>query len=336
MESTTRAGTAVGRSAPYRGRLLPRRRSEADADGHGHADGLATALGWFSMGLGVMEVVAPEWVARLIGLEEPEERTVQVVRAMGVREIAAGVGILSKLPRQPGWLWARVAGDVLDLSLLARAGAADGTRKQRTALATLAVLGVTALDIITAARQDGEAEVEAEPEPTGIHVQRSITVNRSRDDVYDFWRDFENLPRFMKHLESVRVTATGRSRWKAKAPAGMTVEWDAETTADEPGRRIAWRSLPGAQVDNLGEVRFEDAPGGRGTEIHVDLRYDPPGGKASAALARLFRREPKQQLFDDLRAFKQVMETGEVMISDATVEGGPHPARPPEQSKEGR
>ena len=170
----------------------------------------------------------------------------------------------------------------------------------------------------------------ADAKQQGIRVRKSITVNRPADEVYDFWRNFENLPRFMDHLESVQVTGDRRSHWKAKAPAGTTVEWDAETTEDQPNELIAWRSVEGADVSNAGVVRFVQAPGGRGTEIHVDLRYEPPAGKLGALFAKLFGEEPGQQVEGDLRRFKQVLETGSITVSEATVHEKPHPARPPE------
>lgn len=167
-----------------------------------------------------------------------------------------------------------------------------------------------------------------------MNVKKTITVNGSPEELYSFWHNFENLPRFMRHLESVRVAGDGRSRWKAKAPAGMTVEWDARVTEDRPNELIAWRSLEGADVENSGVVRFTRATGGRGTVITVEIDYSPPGGKAGALVARLFGEEPEQQLQDDLRAFKQVIETGEVVLSEATVEGThifQRPAQHPEQ-----
>lgn len=299
-------------------------------DGRGtDAERLAVALGWFSVGLGLAELVAPRGVARLIGVR-PTRKHLGVLRTMGLRGIAAGAGILSA-PDRPGWLWNRVAGDTLDLALLGRAFGTDGVREERTAAATLAVLGVTALDVRCARalsrERDGESAADRE---SGIRVRKSVTVARPVEEVYAFWRDFENLPRFMRHLESVEVTGEGRSRWKAKAPAGLSVEWDAETVEDVPNRRIAWRSVEGATVSNAGSVEFRPAPVGQGTEVHVDLRYDPPGGKVTAALAKLFREEPGQQVRDDLSAFKQVMEIGEVLVSDATYRRGPHPGSPPE------
>jgi uncharacterized membrane protein len=154
-----------------------------------------------------------------------------------------------------------------------------------------------------------------------VQVRKSVTVNRSPDEVYQFWRNLENLPRFMIHVESVTVAADGRSHWVVKAPAGATVEWDAEIVEDQPGELIAWRAVSGSPIANGGSVRFAKAPADRGTEVRVQLEYDPPAGKAGALLAKLFGEEPRQQLTDDLRRFKQVMETGEVLRSDGSLEG---------------
>ena len=118
------------------------------------------------------------------------------------------------------------------------------------------------------------------------------------------------------------------------APAGKTVEWDAETTEDRTNEVIAWRSLPGSKIYNAGEVRFARAPGDRGTELRVTLEYDPPFGKFGSKVAMLWREEPGQQVADDLRHFKQVMETGEIVVSDATKRRGPHPAQPDDKPVE--
>ena len=168
-----------------------------------------------------------------------------------------------------------------------------------------------------------------------MHVTKAITVWRPPDEVYRFWRDFENLPRFMRHLESVRVTES-RSHWKASGPAGKSVEWDAEIVEDRPHELIAWRSLPGADVDNRGQVRFRPAPGGRGTEIHVEMVYDPPAGGLGKAVAKLFGRDADQQIYGDLRRFKQILETGEVIRSDAALEGAGLPQRPAQPPREAR
>jgi uncharacterized membrane protein len=154
-----------------------------------------------------------------------------------------------------------------------------------------------------------------------MQAKTAITVRHPVEVVYRFWRDFTNLPRFMNHLASVEVTGDGRSHWTANAPAGRTVDWDAEVVEDAPNERIAWRSLEGAQVPNSGAVRFTPAPGGRGTEVRVELSYDPPGGALGKVVAKLFGEEPQQQVTDDLRRLKQVLETGEVVRTEGSPEG---------------
>ena len=146
----------------------------------------------------------------------------------------------------------------------------------------------------------------------GIKVEKSVTVNRPAAEVYRFWRNFENLPRFMDHLESVMVIDETRSHWVAKAPAGAKVEWDAAIHNEIDDELIAWRSLPGADVNNAGSVHFTPMGDGSTTEVLVVLSYEPPAGKLGAAVAKLLGEEPSQQVEDDLRRLKQVMEAGEV------------------------
>lgn len=154
----------------------------------------------------------------------------------------------------------------------------------------------------------------------GIQIQRAVTINMPREQLYRVWHNFENLPRFMKHLQRVDVDeATGgkRSHWVAKAPFGREIAWDAEVTEERENEHIAWRSLPGAPVQSMGSVHFADAPNTLGTIVHVSMQYNPPGGSMGAVVARLFGEEPGQQLRNDLRNFKMMMETGEI----ASVEG---------------
>lgn len=140
-----------------------------------------------------------------------------------------------------------------------------------------------------------------------IFVEHSVVIDRPAQQVYAYWRQFENLPRIMSHLENVTVLDERRSRWVAKAPLGTHVEWEAEIVNDKPGERIGWHSLPGATVDNAGSVQFESLPNG-GTRIHVALSYRPPAGALGAAVAKLFGEEPSQQIADDLQKFKQTFE----------------------------
>jgi uncharacterized membrane protein len=144
----------------------------------------------------------------------------------------------------------------------------------------------------------------------GVRVNESIVLNRPRGEVYRFWRNLENLPRFMDHLEAVTVLDERRSHWTAKGPAGSRVEWDAEIHNETPNEMIAWRSLEGSEVSNAGSVHFMSTENGD-TEVRVVLRYDPPAGKLGAAVARLFGEDPSRQVADDLRRLKQVVEAGE-------------------------
>jgi uncharacterized membrane protein len=163
-------------------------------------------------------------------------------------------------------------------------------------------------------------------------VERVTTVSRPIEDVYHFWKNFENFPRFMRHLESVQVTGDRRSRWCAKGPAGMRVEWEAETIRDDENEWIAWRSLEGSDVQNSGSVRFTPAPGARGTEVRVQLEYTPPGGALGRSVAWLFGEEPDQQVHEDLHRFKQLMETGEIPLSEGPgLWRAAQPAADPEQ-----
>lgn len=152
------------------------------------------------------------------------------------------------------------------------------------------------------------------PHNQGIKVTRAVTVQKSPQELYSFWRNFENLPRFMQHLQSVTVTDITHSHWIAKAPAGREVEWDAEIINDKENELIAWRSIGDADIDNAGSVHFTPARAGRGTVIKVVLEYNPPAGKAGKFVAKLFGEEPDTQVREDLRHFKEMMEAGEIPI----------------------
>ncbi|MDQ0808973.1 putative membrane protein [Streptomyces sp. B3I7] len=288
-------------------------------------DPLVRGLGLASAALGIPQVAKPADVARGIGVAVgPRQRTATV--AVGVRELTAAAGLLAR--PHPVWLWGRVGGDVVDLALLTRTlRRHDGRGLGRTALATAAVAALTTVDVYTAVTRTGKGS-----ETT---LTATTTVSNPPEEAYAYWRRLEGLPTFMAHLEEVRRTGATTSHWRASAPFGRTVEWDAEVTEDVPGSVLAWRSLDGADIDNRGEVRFSPAPGGSGTEVHVTLRYALPAGALGRAVARFFGEEPSQQLDDDLRRFKQAVETGEVVRSEGAPAGKQargefpqHPARP--------
>ena len=168
---------------------------------------------------------------------------------------------------------------------------------------------------------DRQGDQVSIPYGRGIRVEKSITINATPQQLYGFWRNFENLPRFMGHLEQVKAIDTRRSHWVTKGPAGMKAEWDAEVINDIPNELIGWRSVEGSRVDNAGSVHFTPRTGGRGTEVKVVLRYDPPGGKLGAAFAKLFGETPDHQVQEELRRLKQIVETGEVPTTEGQSAG---------------
>lgn len=167
----------------------------------------------------------------------------------------------------------------------------------------------------TRKRKDPAAAGLPAAEDDDVLVGRSVTINRPPHELYDFWRDFRNLPLFMENIESVTHIDARRSHWKVKGPADATVEWDSIITEDSPGEVIAWTSVEGADVPNTGRIEFRPSPNGRGTIVTATVAYDPPANKLGALIAKLFGREPKVQSRRDLRRFKQLMETGEVSTS---------------------
>jgi len=280
--------------------------------------GLARGLGWFSVALGIGELVAPKKLAQLIGIEE-DGATSFVMRLLGAREITAGLGVLAA-PQRPGTLWARVAGDIIDLGLLGLAAGTKRTSAPRLAAAVAAVGGVMALDIIAARRADKVRDAANQP------VIFSVTINKPPREVYDFFRKLDRLPLFMDWLESVTETSGTRSTWVAKLPVG-TVSWDATITEDTPGEAIAWEALD-SLVETEGRVTFTRTPGRDMTEVRVEMKLGFSGMGPSAKLAKYFA---KPQIKGDLRRLKQVIETGEVLMSDASQHTKPHPAQPSEE-----
>ncbi|MDQ3799701.1 MAG: DUF2892 domain-containing protein [Acidobacteriota bacterium] len=192
---------------------------------------------------------------------------------------------------------------------------------------SLAFRGVTghchlyqSLGIDTAEKGDNESPFHKGLSAGKIHVTQSVTINKSPAELYQFWHNFENLPQFMTHLESVTVLDGKRSRWRAKAPFGTSAEWEAETTSDIENERIGWKSVENSQIPNSGVVEFRPTSN-RGTELRVVLTYEPPAGELGALVAKLFGEEPNQQVREDLRRFKQLMESGTIMTVDGQTSG---------------
>jgi len=297
----------------------------------------ARGLGWFSLGLGALEVLAPAQLARLIGVADtPRNRL--ALRAMGARELAAGTGLLVR--RRPGrLLWSRVAGDVIDLALLGGMIASNKrARTTRTTSALALVAGVTAVDLWASLRRQDPSPDDSEvlarsaapssAADLSVPVRAVITINRPASEIYKLWRDFENLPHFMSHVRSVEVRDRLRSRWHASVTGREDLAWDAVIIEDRPDELISWRSVEGGAIDHGGEVRFVPAPGGRGTEVHLRMNVLPPAGVLGKAVGKMVHRIPEQVIAADLKRLRQLIETGEITKSDASIHEGRHPARP--------
>jgi hypothetical protein len=272
--------------------------NEDTATGPQSSEALAVGLGWFSLALGVAELAAPYSVARLIGVT-PTDTTINTLRAFGAREVGAGLAILAQ-PDRPTWLWSRVAGDAVDVASLVGAMNAPTTDRSRAMLATAAVLGVTALDVLCARQLSQQADDEwssRDRRPAGgrllasrdhrVRVSEAITINESLDRVEERWANLESRPESLRQLR---------------------------------------RSSDGG--DERAIVEFRHAPGGRGTELRVEVEYTPRGGVLGVALAKVLGGDPTGQVRQDLKRFKQIVETGEIVLSDGPALWRPgQPAR---------
>lgn len=292
------------------------------------AAGLSQALGWLSVGLGLAQIAAPRRVARLAGMADAQD-TEALMRAMGLREIATGAGILMRSNPAP-WLWARVGGDALDLALLNSAKASQHADHQRLAAATAAVVGITAADAycgtrLALASRLGSADT-VEPQP--VQAMATITVNAPIAQIYQAWDGFQALPRFMASAATVEVAGERQSQWTANVPGGLSLEWDILITESIPHERIAWRTTADSFLTADGDIRFRPAPGDQGTEVRVDARFSPPGGELGRKIGDLFADAIGTKLQQDLRRFKQLMEIGEIVMSDDSIVKGPNAAQP--------
>lgn len=162
---------------------------------------------------------------------------------------------------------------------------------------------------------------EETPQTKGVHVEAAITIDRPIEDLYAYWRNFENQPLISSHIQSVTITGEKTSHWVAEGPGKKLVIWDAELIQDIPNERLTWKTLPGSEIDHAGTIRFKAAPGDRGTEVRVSMQYYPPSGSVGAAVAKLFKREPSLEAADALKRFKRIMETGEVVKTDGQAHG---------------
>jgi len=223
-------------------------------------------------------------------------------------------------------------GDVERLLTLAGGAVLSLYGLQRRSLGGLAVAGVggtllyrglsghcSIYQLLGVSSADRHGPATSVPAGHGVKLEERLTIDRPAAELYAFWRKLENLPRFMRHLESVRTLGGNRSHWVAAGPLGTRVEWDAEIINERPNELIAWRSVEGSEIATAGSVHFVPAPGGRGTEVHVSMKYDPPVGKVGALVAKALGEAPEWTVREELRRFKQLMETGEI----PTTEGQP-------------
>jgi uncharacterized membrane protein len=282
---------------------------------HADRESINRFLGWFSLGLGVTQLLAPRALGRAIGVGEQTT----AMRLCGVREIVSGLGLLSG--RAPAtFAMARVAGDAMDLALLGACLTSSQANPNRIAAAATAVAGVAAIDLY-ASKLDVQASLAEAPQESALAV--SLVINSPPQRLYEFWRQLDNLPRFMKHLKSVEVLDEHVSRWVAIGAGGLRVQWESEIVEDRPNEFISWRTREGSTVHHSGTVRFEPAPGQRGTVVRVELLHGAPRGRVAARAAKILGAAPEAAIRDDLRRLKQLMETGEI----ATTRGQPSGAR---------
>lgn len=294
----------------------------------GSTNAAARNLGWFSLGLGLAQLAAPGPMARLVGL--PADATsAGTMRLIGLRELGTGLGLLVQAKPTP-WLWARVGGDALDLALLLRAFGSPDVHRTRILLSAASVAGVAAVDTMVSLRMAGEpsAPYEARQERP-VHIRAAVTINAPVSEIYPFWDGFQQLPSFIQDAASVESTGEGTSRWTMEAPAGTTLVWDLAVTESRPNEHIAWQIGESSPIAASGEVRFREAPGGRGTEVIFDGRFDPPGGELGKSIGGALAMTISTKLGNDLRRLKQLVELGEVVRSDDSIVPGPNPAQPP-------
>ena len=215
----------------------------------------------------------------------------------------------------------------LGLGVAALLGSALRLRSLRRSPRGRVALGSTALTVGLLATKKLIDAGTTRGRSRAVAIDSSVTIRRAPSEVYAYWRELKHLPEFMTHLQSVSVDGDV-STWRAQPVAGLELEWQAEIVEDRQGQGFSWRSLPGSSLPKRGAVRFASAPGGRGTEVHLNLEYEPPAGPLGRAFARLFGALPAMQVEADLRRLKQILETGEVVRSDASIHQGLHPARP--------
>lgn len=301
----TRPGPWLHPAAPEVGKRRAAQASRAAGDAQ-----LGRAMAWFSIGVGLAYLLAPRVMARRTGMPDWP----LLMRATGARELAVGVGLLSR-STSPVWRYARVAGDAMDLAMLGLSLTRPGRSKRRLATAAAVMACVTAFDVRASLRR-GDRGDTADDTPqyaaesgNVLRAAKSVIVKQQADECYRLWRDLEHLPRFMKDLDSVRVMDERHSHWTVRGPRGAAMEWDAEITEDQPGHLLAWRSFDADNAEHTGAVRFSAGPGG--TRVQLETQYRPLPGKA-AAVDKAGADAAERLMEENLQRFKLLAETGQV------------------------
>lgn len=291
-------------------------------------DAFARNLGWFSLGLGLAQVLAPRKVAGLIGIHD-DGKSDAVMRLVGLRELGAALAVLTPANPSPG-LWARVAGDAIDLTLLGRALGSSRSDRNRVLFAIASVLGISVVDLMASLRvaQEPSNTFEAR-QARPVRATAAITINAPATEVYRWWEGFQQAPRFIQNAASIEITGARTSRWTVSAPAGVTAAWDVEVTESSSNEQISWRTGEGSPLTGTGKVRFRPAPRNQGTEVIFEAELQLPGGELGKTIGGILAQAFGTQLGNDLRRLKQFIELGEVVQSDDSVVPGPSPAQPP-------
>ena len=297
-------------------------------------DRFARGLGYFSVGLGLTEVAATRTLANGIGISDVRPG---LIRAMGMREMANGLGILAA-PRRPQWMWSRVAGDAIDIGLLALAFTSPRTRRGRISAAITAVAGVTLLDVICArllsrSRRYRQVTRRRLSATRGIRIQKSVAINSSPSELYRFCRDPSNLSKIVNNLHSVTEIADRRWRWSAKDSAGKNIHWLTQIVEERADELISWRTLDSEPLENSGSIRLIPGLDGRGTIVRVEMLFRPM--QRVGTFLQMLRVHPEFVAAEALRRLKALMETGEIPTTNGQPSGRP-PALPPVDQEVGR
>jgi len=268
----------------------------------------ARNLGILSLALGAGALLMPTPLSQLTGLQQHR----RLLPFIGLRELAAGIGLLSTRNPTP-WLWARVVGDGMDLATILHSLLSPQNPRRTSAAVTAAVVGaITAIDIRESVRSRNSSGAAYERSAPDALVSASVIVGKSPQECYDFWRDPTNMTRISPMVESVTVVDERTSRWLIRSPLGNKIEWDCKITGETRGQRISWRSVDGGGLYHAGVVRFEPSTGNRGTLVSTSVHFRVPGGPAGIGLAKLLGANPRSEIREDLRRFKQLLETGEI------------------------